>query len=170
MKVDDCSFTFEELSASVLPAHMRRLRESLASPWEASIFAERGSGPEAIARQLGRDGDFKGCYVLSEGGQPIYVGISRSVLARVRQHMTGTTHFSASLPYLMAQRGVPVRGSRDEAMQDQDFRAAFDSAQRRLQTCTVATVQIENPIELYLFEVYTAMALGTGEWNTFETH
>src|SRR5881296_554202 len=104
MKVDDCSHTFEELSTSVLPAHMRRLQDALAAPWKTSTFAERGSGPETIARQLGRDGDFKGCYVLADGGRPIYVGISRTVLARVRQHLTGTTHFNASLPYLMAQR------------------------------------------------------------------
>jgi hypothetical protein len=34
----------------------------------------------------------------------------------------------------------------------------------------VATIPIENPVELYLFEVYAALALGTSRWNTFRTH
>ena len=33
-----------------------------------------------------------------------------------------------------------------------------------------AYVDIENPLELYVFEAYAAMALGTFEWNTFRTH
>ena len=149
---------------------MRRLQEALASPWQASIFAEPGIGPGTIAQQLGRDGDFKGCYVLCDGGRPIYVGISRTLLARVRQHLTGTTHFNASLPYLMAQRKVEMRGSRDEAMQNPDFRTVFVDRQQYLRSCTISAVEINNAVELYLFEIYAAMNLGTGEWNTFETH
>ncbi len=149
---------------------MRRFRESLAAPWQASRFAQPGQGPVSIARALRLDGDFTGCYVFLEHGQCIYVGISRTVVARVRQHLTGTTHFDASLPYLMAQRRAPVSGSRNEAMQNDAFRAVFQSEQRRLQARGVAAVQIDNALERHLFEVFAAMALGTGEWNTFDTH
>jgi len=123
MIVDGCAHTYEQLTTSILPGHMRRLRESLASPWAGNRFAQSGQGPVSIARDLGLSGDFPGCYVLLERGEPIYVGISRSVLARVRQHLTGSTHFDASLPYLMAQRRAPTSGSRDEAMQNDAFRA-----------------------------------------------
>jgi hypothetical protein len=34
----------------------------------------------------------------------------------------------------------------------------------------VAAVKIENPVELYVFEAYVAMKLGTSRWNTFKTH
>ena len=170
MKVDDCAYTFEELAASVLPGHMRQLRDRLAHPWQAARFAEPGRGPQAIAREFGREADFKGCYVFLQRTQPIYVGISRTVLARVRQHLLGTTHFDASLAYLMAQRRVPNRGSRDQAMADPSFLDAFAAEQQSLRACSVAAVNIENAVERYMFEVYAAMELGTGDWNTLETH
>jgi hypothetical protein len=31
-------------------------------------------------------------------------------------------------------------------------------------------VQIDNAVERHLFEVYAAIGLGTGEWNSFDTH
>ena len=36
--------------------------------------------------------------------------------------------------------------------------------------CAVAFVEIPNPLELYLFEAYCAIALDTSEWNTIRTH
>jgi hypothetical protein len=39
-----------------------------------------------------------------------------------------------------------------------------------LSTHRVACVVIRNPLELYIFEAYAAMALDTARWNTFETH
>jgi len=47
---------------------------------------------------------------------------------------------------------------------------AFTEARALLRDSTVAVVPIENPLELYLFEAYCAMELGTGEWTTFQTH
>jgi hypothetical protein len=35
---------------------------------------------------------------------------------------------------------------------------------------TVAVIEIENPVELYLFEIYYAMELDTVKWNTIRTH
>ena len=35
---------------------------------------------------------------------------------------------------------------------------------------SVAFIEIENPLELYVFEAFAAMTLGTHEWNTFRTH
>ena len=55
-------------------------------------------------------------------------------------------------------------------MKDPAFRAAFDEAQALLRGCSVAFIEIPNPLELYLFEAYCAMALDTKEWNTFRTH
>jgi hypothetical protein len=34
----------------------------------------------------------------------------------------------------------------------------------------VAFIEIANEVELHLFEVYAAIELDTGEWNTFRTH
>lgn len=46
----------------------------------------------------------------------------------------------------------------------------FDEAQTLLRGCTVAFIEIENPLELYLFEAYCAMELNTCQWHTFRTH
>jgi hypothetical protein len=108
--------------------------------------------------------------LFSESSNPIYVGISRGVLARVRQHMLGRTHFDATLAYAMAQRRCPTKGQRSVVMADECLKAAFSEAQAYLQSLYVSAIKIENPLELHIFESFAAMALGTSEWNTFRTH
>jgi hypothetical protein len=70
----------------------------------------------------------------------------------------------------MATEKTGHKMKREDAMRDGDFRKAFDEAQTLLRGCSVAFVDIENPLELYLFEAYCAMELNTCEWNTFRTH
>jgi len=55
-------------------------------------------------------------------------------------------------------------------MEDAGFRGEFEKAQQYLRGLSVAFIEIENPLELYVFEAYAAMALDTAEWNTFRTH
>ena len=55
-------------------------------------------------------------------------------------------------------------------MENKTFLRLFKEAQDRLEHCHIATVEIGNPVELHLFEVYAAMRLRTGELNTFGTH
>jgi hypothetical protein len=170
MYIDNCQHTFEILASEVLPGHMERLKAAIAQSKPGSRFADPVIGPRTLARNLGLQQDFSGCYVLLEGETAKYVGISRKVLSRLRQHFRGKTHFDASLAYSVAQRKVPTEGRRSEVMAKPAFQDAFQEAQRYLQGLSVAYVDIENPLELYVFEAYAAMALGTFEWNTFRTH
>jgi hypothetical protein len=170
MYVDNCQHTFEELAQYVLPEHMKRLDSALAAPTPLAQFAVPGRGPATIAKALGRTRDFSGCYVLLEKDSPKYVGISRKVLSRLRQHVLGRTHFDASLAYLIAQRSRPTSGHRDRVMEHAEFQAAFAEAQSYLRSLSAAFVEIENPVELYVFEAYAALSLRTFEWNTFRTH
>ena len=141
------------------------------SPWPASTFSEPGQGPAALARNLNLSSDFSGCYILMENATPIYVGISRKVLNRLRQHMLGKDHFSASLAYAMAKkRHKKVLGTRKKAMEDAGFGKKFLASQKYLRSLSIAAVEITDPVELYVFEAYAAMELGTAEWNTFRTH
>lgn len=98
------------------------------------------------------------------------MGISRGVLKRLVQHLNFDSHYSASLVYRMATEDYPHEMKRDQAMKDEQFKAAFLSAQDRLRKMTVAWVEIQNDLELYLFEVFAAMRLNTETWNTFRTH
>jgi hypothetical protein len=170
MQIDGCPHTFHDLARTVLPAYLQRLQMALRAPHSAALFAQPKRGPIAIAKTLNLPADFSGCYVLIEVATPIYVGISRGVLARLRQHFVGGTHFDASLAYMMAQRHLPTEGTRSHVMEQPAFKQAFAAAQARLQSLAVAFIEIRNPLELYLFEAYAAMELKTCEWNTFRTH
>ena len=170
MPVDNCHHDFDALAAKVLPGYLKQLQAAIDKPHKAAEFAKPGVGPVAIAKTLGHEADFSGCYVLLEKSAPIYVGISRSVLSRIRQHVTGKSHFDASLVYAVAQRRFPTKGKRGQVMEDAGFRGEFEKAQQYLRGLSVAFIEIENPLELYVFEAYAAMALDTAEWNTFRTH
>ncbi|HKV05367.1 MAG TPA: hypothetical protein VJO53_09710 [Candidatus Acidoferrales bacterium] len=170
MPIDGCKNTFAELALTVLPKNMQEIRRAMEDPWPLAKFCERGVGVKTIARQLNRTDDFSGCYVLLHHAKPFYVGISRGVVGRLRQHGTGTTHFDASLAYRIARERVTHKMTREAAMKDPVFRRAFEEAQQLLTRCTVAFIEIPNALELYLFEAYCAMELDTSRWNTFQTH
>lgn len=170
MPIDNCPHDFATLSATVLPGHMHQLQASIRNPHAMRKFARHGSGPVAIARMLGLASDFSGCYVLLSGQTPIYVGISRKAIARLRQHVTGRSHFDASLAYSIAQRQRPTAGQRSGVMENPQFKTEFDNAQTYLRGLDVAFVEIVNPLELYVFEAFAAMELDTSQWNTFRTH
>lgn len=160
------------MAERILPADMATLRTALAKPHAMSLFcgSGRGFGVRSILSKLGRREDFSGCYVLLDDGRPFYVGISRTLVSRLRQHVTGKDHTDASLAYQMATDKTGHKMKRAEAMKDPAFRSAFEEAQVLLRGATVAFVEIDNPLELYLFEAYCAMELDTCEWNTFRTH
>lgn len=170
MPIDDCAFTFDELTRDVLPGHFRRLEDAMRKPIDAeTLLGFKSATREALAR-LNRTIDFPGCYVFLDEDKPIYVGISRGVVKRLTQHLNHDSHFSASLVYRMASEEYPHEMKREQAMKDEQFRSVFFDVQERLKTMRIAFVEISNDLELYLFEVYAAMKLDTDTWNTFRTH
>lgn len=174
MPLHECPHTFQELAATVLPTHMAKMRAALAKPRDMSLFARPGIGAVTLLKELGLHKDFSGCYVLVEAGAPIYVGISKKVIGRLRQHVFGKTHFDASLAFRVAMAKHPDRtianATRAKAMQDPLFGTSFADAQAYLRSLQVATITVENPLELYVFEAYCALELDTNQWNSFETH
>lgn len=170
MAIDNCRHSFQELVTNILPSHMKRMWNAIADPLPMQGFARKGVGPKSVLRQLGRKNDFAGCYVLLEGTCPIYVGISRTVVQRLLQHVKGKTHFDASLAYKIASEKHIHGQSRQVAMADPAFKDEFEKAKHYLKSLDVAFIEIENDLELYLFEVYCAMELDTSNLNTFRTH
>jgi len=170
MPIDDCKHTFAEMADRVLPLYMERMRLALVSPHPSSSFCTKGCGLRGVLSKLGRAEDLSGCYVLVHGGIPYYVGISRKVVSRLRQHLTGSSDSNATLAYLMATEESGHDMSRKEAMKNPSFLQRFREAQQLLRNCSVAFVEISNPLELHLFEAYCAMELDTCKWNTFRTH
>ena len=168
--IDDCEKSFGALAINVLPEHFLRLKENMKSPFPASWVRERSVGHATLLKRIGREVDFSGCYVFIENGEPLYVGISRGVIGRLFQHLTSNNHFSGSLAYYISKRQRDPGGTREENMTHPEFRTLFEDSQRRLEKCSIGTVEIDNAVELHLFEVYAAMELGTGEFNSFRTH
>jgi predicted GIY-YIG superfamily endonuclease len=174
MPIDGCHRSFDELARVVLPDYMALMRKRMQTPTLMSDFAIKGIGPVALCQRFGLERDPRGCYVLIDGTRPIYVGISKHVLARLSEHVRGTDHFTATLVYQIAVARHPHNTTAALAMQDKTFRQKFEKARVYLLSLSAAFVEIDNPLELYLFEPYCALDLGTGfeagGWNTFETH
>jgi predicted GIY-YIG superfamily endonuclease len=169
MAIDNCPHTFEELASRVLPSHMSRMLKAFATPHKMETFGNIGIGPKTILERMGRTRDFSGCYVLLEKRKPIYIGISRSIIQRLIQHVKGKTHYDASLAYRMASIKYSHNLEREAAMKNPDFRKEFELSKEYLKKLDVAFIEITNDVELYLFEVFCAMELNT-PWNTFRTH
>lgn len=170
MPIDQYENTFEHLVGEELPTCMAALELDMNNPRSMGDFAIDGVGVAGLCRTFGLESDFPGCYVLIENRRPIYVGISKSVLARLRQHVRGTTHFDASLAYRIAAQRMPHEHTRAKAMEAEEFKTQFDAAKKYLRGLQVAYVKIINPLALYVFEPYCAMRFDTSVWNTFETH
>lgn len=170
MPIDDCPCTFEKLASEVLPAHFTRLDEARKSARDARVFDGHKSATRELLSLLNLTDDFPGCYVFYDGETPVYVGISRTVVKRLSQHLNQDSHYSASLVYKMASEDYPHEMKRDQAMKDEQFRRVFFDVQERLRSMRVAYIEIDNDLEMYLFEVYAAMQLDTATWNTFRTH
>lgn len=143
---------------------------AITKPIPATSLIGVKSASRAALKIIAKDTDFSGCYVFLDGTKPIYVGISRKVVRRLTQHLNTDTHYSASLVYQMAREDYPHEMKRAQAMKDEQFKEVFLQVQERLRAMSFAFIPIENDLELYLFEVYAAMALDTGTWNTFRTH
>ncbi len=171
MPIDGCTHDFATLATAVLPELLQKLRKALEQPHDASYFSQkgRGNGVASILKRLGKNEDFSGLYAFLEAGKPMYVGISRGVIGRLRDHLLGTDHYTASLLYSMACVGCTTKARRDDRMKDALFMKAFEVARSALSNCRVAFIEIPNPLVLYVFEAYAAMAFDC-KWNTFRTH
>ena len=170
MPIDNCQHTFQELAAKILPRYFTSLEIAISRAIPATVLTTMKSASQAALKALGRKTDFPGCYVFIEGTKPIYVGISRTVVRRLVQHLNTDSHFSASLVYRMTSKRFPHDLRRDQAMKNVQFKRGFLQNQERLQAMNFAFIEIQNDLELHTFEVYAAMCLDTNEWNTFRTH
>lgn len=170
MAIDNYNHTFKHLVETSIPEYYKNLQSHIKEPISLSEFSIKGVGVVGLTKRLNLVSDFQGCYVLIEKTKPIYVGISRSVLQRLQQHVKGTTHFDASLAYRIAYKNMPHNHTRSMAMKNDVFKDHFDKAKSYIRNLNVAFVEIDNPIELYVFEPFCSMELNTSEWNTFETH
>lgn len=130
---------------------------------------------EPVGRDNLRGVPQRGVYVLYEDGNPIYVGRSNRLKARLLEHSRQSSmHNSAPFAFNLAKekaakRGINISQARNELGRDLAFKDLFTQAKKRVSLMRIRAVQIDSPVMQTLFEVYAALALRT-KYNDFDTH
>lgn len=130
---------------------------------------------------VGENKEFRGLYVFAEqrvdSWIPIYVGISRTVYRRLKQHGWYQNPSSCTLAYLRCNDQL-TSGEKAELRKSSNKRDPYLHAKANaivererawLRNCRVALHPVPNHYDLYFHEVAVAGRLKT-EWNSFKTH
>jgi hypothetical protein len=113
--------------------------------------------------------------VFYENGKPIYVGRSKNLRQRFRQHRHQSSgHNSATFAFMIARldaekEGVNIKRTREDLQNDPVFSPIFSKTKKRVSEMLIRVLPMDDPIEQTLFEVYAALELNT-EYNNWETH
>ena len=123
-----------------------------------------------------RDLPQRGIYVFYENDVPIYVGRSRRLKERLMSHgRKSSGHNTATFAFILAAEEARKRKfqfrqmTRAELEDDPEFGEIFRQAKDRVRRMKIRVVEVTDPIEQTVFEVYAALALET-PYNNFETH
>ena len=118
----------------------------------------------------------QGIYLLSEGGSHLYVGRSRKIRNRISsQSKAGGSHKGAAFAFRLAREMTgkvnptyTTKGSRDDLMEDPEFRRAFEDAKARIRRMDFRFSKESDSIRQSLLEIYVAVSLNT-PYNSFRT-
>jgi len=132
--------------------------------------------PVTIAT-LPRDAPSECIYLFSEGDRHMYVGRTRHLRQRLRQHsIPAAQHNQAVFAFRLAREATgkitaaySTEGSRVALCTDAEFAAAFGDAKRRVRQMRVRYVHELDPLRQALLEIYVAVVLKT-PYNDFNTH
>jgi hypothetical protein len=124
-----------------------------------------------------KDAPFECIYLFSEGFRHLYVGRTRHLRQRLRQHsIPGAQHNQAVFAFRLAREmtgqltaAYNKEGSRLALSSDGEFAPAFLEAKRRIREMHVRYVEERDPLRQALLEIYVAVVLKT-PYNDFNTH
>jgi hypothetical protein len=120
----------------------------------------------------------RGVYLLSDGGEHLYVGRSNHIKARLGRHsLPGATYRMAAFAFRLAREATGNRkatytagkGSRKHLMTLEPFVSAFTASKGRIRNMQVRFVEETDPVKQALLEVYVAVVLKT-RYNDFDNH
>ena len=115
-----------------------------------------------------------GIYVLFEENIPVHVGRTRNLRKRLQGHCS-ESHWHASFAFKRARADTGMLAdykagnSRPKLANDPTFRPAFILQVAKIRTMQYRFLEVADPIEQYLLELYAAMELGTS-MDEFDTH
>jgi len=142
------------------------------------LLAELRGATAWRGQQDGRLPTAPGIYLLTENDAPIYVGQTRNLRGRLGQHRGASSRENeASLAFNIAKLdaaanhpSIDLHQTRLALAEDPDFADVFRVARKRVAAMEVRFVEVDDPELRTVFEVYAAVAFGTSEHNSFETH
>ena len=118
-----------------------------------------------------------GVYLLSEPNEHLYVGRTRNLRRRLRDHSSPSgSHHQATLAIKIARNETgqnkptyqSAGSTADLLASSSTFSTAFDDAKARIRAMQVRYVEEREPVRQALLEIYAAVELGT-YYNSFET-
>jgi hypothetical protein len=133
--------------------------------------------PVTIAT-IPRDAARECIYLFSEQGKNLYVGRTRHLRQRMRQHsIPSSKHNQAVFAFRLAREMTgklvaTYAGDGTRALlaaNDTVFAAAFTDAKARIRAMQVRYVEETDPLRQALLEIYTSIVLAT-PYNDFNTH
>jgi hypothetical protein len=119
----------------------------------------------------------KGIYVYydREDHQPIYVGRSDRMRTRLHEHSRPSSgHTSATFAYILARETWDTdhpndKRTRSEIESDENFSKIYLNKKTEVAAMKVRVLEIVDPVEQALFEIYAAEELET-RYNVWENH
>lgn len=132
-------------------------------------FLKLGYMPNVKTRKQARaNNEIKGLYLFGQvvSGKviPVYIGISRTIMARLKNHGWGKLHNQATLAYAMAASRNEHEGERKHLPYNKILKE-----QLAIRNYKVAILPEMSDYDLYFMEVHIAGKLKL-EWNSFRTH
>jgi predicted GIY-YIG superfamily endonuclease len=126
---------------------------------------------------LPKDAPSQCIYLFSEGERSLYVGRTRHLRQRLRQHsIPAAQHNQAVFAFRLAREttgrlvaAYSAAGSRAALCSDTEFGTAFLEAKTRVRSMAVRYVEETDPLRQALLEIYVAVVLKT-PYNDFNKH
>lgn len=120
--------------------------------------------------------EFEGLYVLVNDSGPVYTGISRKIIKRLRNHGWGKSSSTSTLAYLMARTEKKIKNANDyNDKGKEDIRKTYTKKIRAMKVFIFPYPKKKNEDEtqeyysLQLLEVLVSIKLKT-KWNSFKSH
>jgi hypothetical protein len=138
------------------------------------LLDELVAAPAVALTNFGAVPGKPGVYVISEGGSDLYVGRTKNLKQRFRNHTSGRPEQSSFAFRLARKDSGNIKatykhiGSRKNLMGDVRFKKSFDQNVTRVRGMTARYVLINCPLMQHMFEVYAAISLRT-PFNEFAT-
>jgi hypothetical protein len=130
-----------------------------------------------MIRTLPRDAPSECIYLFSEGDRHLYVGRTRHLRQRLKQHSIPSARHNQAVFAFRLARDVTGQvaatygseGSRAALTTNGEFARAFAVAKRRVREMQVRYVEEIDPLRQALLEIQVAIVLKT-PYNDFNTH